>query len=221
MRIKSRTIPLIVGFLSVTSYMALPSSLSWARPLDAQSHGANKVTVTQRFTFKTEGFRESTVLRAAVPPNQAAALRAASKRLLAGDPVPDTFPGGSSDYYPVKCNKPYTWSIPAGSFSYQHACGGSTSPWGWHFSPSYEKRIISSVHESGITWAVVGEKGGHTGAPHTKPSYYLFHGTFNPLHDGNKMSWADVYTYIIVIHGQKNAGTTNIWGYIHQTRTAG
>lgn len=130
--------------------------------------------------------------------------------------VPMNLPTSDGDQYaPVYCNRSYSWSDSNGTFSYQHACGGSTSPWGYTISPAVRSIVSGHVSESGMTWFLNGAAKPKM-APHPGvPSSYIFHSTFNPVRKGNGIEYNDYVTFNCNL-GPGCHGTITIHGALRQ-----
>lgn len=106
------------------------------------------------------------------------------------------------------CNQPYTFTDANVSFYIQHACGGTTGPWGIKISSAVCAGASSSVSESGMTWARNGATMASQ-APHNQACSYTFHGTFNPDRDGDHISYVDVLRFRVGANGK---ATLQVYG---------
>lgn len=118
----------------------------------------------------------------------------------------------------LACNKAHIFSDPDGTFAIQHACGGTTGPWGFRISSGACAFTISDVHESGMAWRRDGVRQGMQ-SPH--PEEYCrhqFHGTFNPEHDFDVISYSDYFTFEIEVGGQTGRADLEIKGSFYSAR---
>lgn len=172
----------------------------------------------QPITVSVAGFTGATLTATySNPRHPRAALQAILQSALDATSVSPANPppGGGGGAEPLNCNQAYYFSDGDGTFSYQHACGGSTSPWGYRISAAIQKIIISSVHESGMCWTRNGAARGCQ-ASHTEPKSYQFHGTFNPVHGGDYIAYSDIYTFTVEVGGDIGQATLSVRGYIFQ-----
>jgi len=130
--------------------------------------------------------------------------------------VPMNLPTGDGDQYaPVYCNRSYSWTDSNGTFSYQHSCGGATSPWGYSISPGVRSIVSGHVSESGMTWFLNGAAKSKM-APHSGVSpAYVFHGTFNPVKKSDGIEYNDYVTFNCNL-GPGCHGTITIHGALRQ-----
>lgn len=101
-------------------------------------------------------------------------------------------PGGATIY----CNRLYKFSDGDGTYSIQHGCGATSSPWGYKISSTVCAIVASTVHEAGMSWTRNGVAQG-TQAFHDVPCDYQFHGTYNPDRDYDHIAYADVFTFLV------------------------
>lgn len=111
------------------------------------------------------------------------------------DQVPPSSPGQTSALA-AYCGHSYTSTAVYGTFTYQHACGASTSPWGYKIATAYADTITSGVAESGMAWAR-NLKTQPQQASHLEDAFYQYHGTFNPVHAGDDIEFIDTFSYEI------------------------
>jgi hypothetical protein len=121
----------------------------------------------------------------------------------------------ADDFQDLNCNEHYPFTTSDGKFDYMHGCGASTAPWGFKISAAVQAIVVGEVTESGMTWELNGTMQGSQ-APHTEPEDYPFHGTFNPLHDGDYLTYLDYYTFAIEVGGETGRGAITVSGQIHQ-----
>lgn len=142
------------------------------------------------------------------------AVAATTTSPVAVSPMSTAPPSGGS-YTNVYCNHSYAWSDGDGSFTYQHACGGSTSPWGYTLSTRVKAIITGPVNEAGMSWYRNGAKqpkqAGHTGVSKS----YQFHGTFNPVKKGDGIEYSDTISFKCTI-GDNCTGSVHIYGALRQ-----
>lgn len=115
----------------------------------------------------------------------------------------------------LKCNKIYIFSNTKNSYSIQHRCGATSSPWGLDLSSKLCSIVTSAVHEDGMRWSRDGVERAKQ-AQHTVGCEYYFHGTYNPDRDGDFISYADTFTFKTVGNGN---GTLNVYGSFTTTGT--
>lgn len=108
----------------------------------------------------------------------------------------------------IHCNRLYTFSDGDGTYSIQHACGATSSPWGYKISTGVCAIVASAVTEAGMSWTRNGVAQGKQ-SPHVEPCDYHFHGTYNPDHDYDHIAYADVFTFLVKGNGH---GTLQIHG---------
>jgi hypothetical protein len=53
----------------------------------------------------------------------------------------------------LRCNHGYSFADNNGTYTIQHACGGSTGPWGFHILPFWCSESVAPVNEHGMSWA--------------------------------------------------------------------
>ncbi len=182
-----------------------------ARAAEVQD-GPAPVTITQGSSTEAT----TTTLKLSFPHGDRTRLTKAVGSLLhsGGTGQPTVSPDVSVDAQ-LNCNQEYKFTDPDGSFTYQHRCGGSTSPWGFQISPEVRAIIVGPVDEHGIVWELNGTPQGDQ-ASHTVPADYPFHGTFNPLRDGDHITYIDHYTFTVEIDGQTGEADLTVDGQIHQ-----
>ena len=114
------------------------------------------------------------------------------------------------------CNKAHNFSDSDGTFSIQHACGGTTGPWGFRQSAGLCAIVVSPVSEpAGMAWTRNGTRQGNQ-APHSgakaKECGNTFHGTFNPEHDFDSITYNDHFTFEIEVSGETGSADLDIDG---------
>lgn len=99
----------------------------------------------------------------------------------------------------IHCNKAYLYTDQDGTYSIQHACAGTTAPWGYRFSAAFCSIERGNIHESGMTWTrngvVQGMQAFHDYGCSTVSDQ--FHGTYNPVRDYDKVTYKDIFTFLI------------------------
>lgn len=101
---------------------------------------------------------------------------------------------GGDTYFKVYCDKEYIVRDSLGKYTVQRACGNSVSPWGWKMSAELQKYCASDVFESGMKWTKNGSNM-PMGSPHTEGCAYPFHGSYNPVVKGDKISYDDSFKF--------------------------
>ena len=99
------------------------------------------------------------------------------------------------------CNHFYRFSDSDGSYTFQHKCGGTTGPWGYQLSTGLCSIVVTDVREHGMAWHRNGKKE-PTQSPHLKFCRYQFHGTYNPDHDYDFISYSDTFTFKVDVGGE-------------------
>ena len=94
----------------------------------------------------------------------------------------------------ISCNHLASWTDYDGTFTLQHACGGSTAPWGYTLSRAVCSGATTPVYEAGMMWALNGTTQG-TQSFHSEPCGYQLHGSFNPALDNSHVAYSDVMTW--------------------------
>jgi hypothetical protein len=141
----------------------------------------------------------------------AAQVKAAlTQRMAAPESTVAPLAAGPSGAF-LYCNVLYRFSDADGTFSFQHKCGGTTGPWGYKLSAGLCAITISEVHEPGMEWVRNGKKQGRQ-HDHNYPCTEQFHGTFNPDHDYDFISYSDSFTFRIDVGGQTGSADVTIHG---------
>jgi hypothetical protein len=128
--------------------------------------------------------------------------------------LPPPSDGGS--YFTAKCDHYYEFSDYSGTFSYQHGCTASTSPWGYRISSALQSIATGSVHEAGLSWTRNGTVQPRQ-SPHVESVGYLFHGTFNPLRNGDRLTYDDDFSFPIRVGASTGTAHIHITGAILQS----
>lgn len=134
----------------------------------------------------------------------------------AGRPALGPAGGDGSRWYEAACNAALGFADENGVFNYQHKCRSTTSAWAYQLLPNLRAIIVGNVSEAGIDWYTqVGKI--HKGGPHPNvPKDYLFHGTFNPLRDGDHLLYEDHFYFAVKVNGVPGKGHVKMHGAIHQ-----
>jgi hypothetical protein len=120
---------------------------------------------------------------------------------------PFTGPQGAFLY----CDNAYSFSDSDGNYTFQHACGGTTGPWGYKISSGLCAEIVSNVTESGMSWTRNGANQARQ-APHVEGCTYQFHGTYSPDDDYDFITYSDTLAFEIDVDGDTGTATLNITG---------
>ena len=94
----------------------------------------------------------------------------------------------------VLCNHDYSSSNAVGTYHIQRACGNDRAQWGWQLNPGVQAVVVGDVNERGLFWRLNGTRQGDQ-APHTEYPGYTWHGNFNGLSDGSKVTFDDELTF--------------------------
>ena len=121
---------------------------------------------------------------------------------------PDAGPTGGAF---LICNKAHLFTDGDGTFSFQHACGGTTGPWGYRLSAGLCTIVISDVTESGMAWTRNGTRQGRQ-SPHVETCRYQFHGNFNPDKDFDLISYSDTFVFRVDVGGETGTADLDIKG---------
>lgn len=124
--------------------------------------------------------------------------------------TPAAFPGDLA----IHCNTGYNPSDANGTYSIQHACGGSTAPWAYKISPALCARATSTVAEAGMSWQYNGVSKPRQ-APHNESCLYTFHGTYNPATDYSTVTYEDTFIFSLVTNGKPSKATLSIAGKLN------
>lgn len=109
------------------------------------------------------------------------------------------------------CWASYAWGDSNGRFSLQHACGGSTAPWGYKISLTLRNIITGYVYEHGMRYYVNGVNMGRAN-PHYVPDDNNFHGTFSRTYDYTRVAYDDYFTFRVNVGGRLGDGALSIAG---------
>lgn len=130
---------------------------------------------------------------------------------LGDDPAAVT-PNGQPTGQVLPCGTPNTFIDTNGTYTVQHACGSATAAWSFRLTTAACATATGTVNEAGQIWALNGATKPKQ-APHPGViCRYVFHGTYNPAHDGNSIAYSDVITW--AVHG---GGVATLQYYGHFT----
>lgn len=119
--------------------------------------------------------------------------------------VPD--PPGAT-YQVIKCSDGVNYyGIGAGVQTLRFNCPYSNVNWSFFLSANLQAIAVGPVSESGASWFRNGLPQPQN-APHLVAVWYLFHGTFAPVHDGDLVSYYDDYVFPVVASGRP--GTAHV-----------
>lgn len=137
------------------------------------------------------------------------AAAAETARTSLGDDTFATMASGD----PIWCGGRISRGDSNGYFDIAYQCGSTrTLPWGFQIHNNIRAIIVSNVTEIGMSWWRNGSFAGQN-APHTVPSDYLFHGTFNPVYAGNDIDYNDYMTFRHNV-GSGGTGSLSIAGSV-------
>lgn len=95
----------------------------------------------------------------------------------------------------IACNRFYSFSDTLGTYTLQHACGGTATPWSFRLSGTVQATVVGTVNEPGMQWWVNGVPRPRQAAhPAVSPSY-LYHGTYSSTRAGHGVAYADSFSY--------------------------
>jgi hypothetical protein len=101
------------------------------------------------------------------------------------------------------CNQLHSFADTNGTYTFQHACGGTTGPWGYLLSTYLCTTVNSPVSETGMSWTRNGAAQPRQ-APHPGMGCrYQFHGNYNPEHDFDSITYSD--DFLFTVDGGGNA----------------
>jgi hypothetical protein len=116
------------------------------------------------------------------------------------------------------CNQFHRFTDSNGSWTFQHRCGGTTGPWGYQINAGLCAIAISPVSESGMQWTRNGRRMPRQ-APHPNVfCRYQFHGTYNPEHDFDVISYNDHFTFRVEVGGQTGTANLDIHGTFYSAK---
>lgn len=97
----------------------------------------------------------------------------------------------------IHCNKSYSFSDSNGTYTIQHACYGSTAPWGFRIKSTLCAIATSAVSETGMSWTRNGVTQPTQALHPGYPCDYTFHGTYNPARGNDRLTYSDHFTFSI------------------------
>lgn len=109
------------------------------------------------------------------------------------------------------CDNAYSFPDSDGTYTFQHACGGTTGPWGYKMSSGLCGETISEVTESGMSWTRNGTNQARQAA-HVEGCTYQFHGTYNPDDDYDFITYSDKLTFEVEVDGDTGSADLSITG---------
>jgi hypothetical protein len=191
----------IIGILGVSSVYAAASSAAPDAPGLAQAAGPGRIVISNAIS---EGYKSSLTVQLDKPVSASTArqIKSSLERAIRTS-RPDAGPTGGEF---LVCNKVHSFSDFDGTYTIQHACRGTTGPWGYKQSPGLCAITISDVYEHGMAWTRNGTRQG-TQSPHTEYCGYQFHGNYNPEHDFDTIAYNDTLTFRVDVGGQTGNAT--------------
>ena len=95
----------------------------------------------------------------------------------------------------LACNYLYWWTDTFGQYTFQHACGGSTAPWGYKITSAFCATLASPyVYEGGMGWSKNGVLVTIANG-HYDNCLDIDHNTYLPTAKGNHISYADYFAF--------------------------
>jgi len=131
-------------------------------------------------------------------------------------------PGGVSTpstayYYPISCSSGDNLFVDSdGTFGVRNNCPYNVFNWHFRLSSYWQSVATSLVTETGMGWLRNGNSM-PTGARHIEPADYLFHGTLNPVYEGDKIFYTDHFDFTAEIGGTSGVVDGLIHGYLQAT----
>jgi len=199
---------LVTGGLTTTAQASTPTDPHNVRHVEAIVKGEMYSTkVSLNFKTPITQSEADTLVSQIHSQNVSAPLSFKAAPLNAG-------PAGAA----LQCNTGYDWWDTAGNYGTQRYCGGNTAGWHFKINAYWKSHIIGYVHEYGMMWTLNGAPRGMQ-APHTEPSWYVFHGNYGGLAAGNKtVSNNDVFGFVHNLRGG-GEGTITVHGSAIYTNT--
>ncbi|MEY9931750.1 hypothetical protein ABH926_006399 [Catenulispora sp. GP43] len=201
----------VLSIATITTFAAMPAQASTANgngsdngsvvTIDSANGGAGTDSVLSVTFDKTLDATKLAQVRADLAQRagaRATGVKAASS--VAG-------PQGAWLY----CNDPYSFSDSDGTYSFQHACGGTTGPWGYKVSSGLCAIVVGDINEVGMGWTRNGVNQGRA-IGHPVPCSYQLHGAYNPDHDYDYLTYTDTVTFEVEVDGDTGHATLNITG---------
>jgi hypothetical protein len=175
---------IVLGSIGLFAGYTIPAHASGA-PTTTQ------VVITQAIS---KGYESVLTINYAKPLSAAKAQEIKTKYEKVMSAVQPNAAGPTGNAFLV-CNQLHSFSDTNGKFTFQHACGGSTGPWGYVISASVCSIAATPINELGMTWTRNGTAMPRM-APHpSEPCGYQYHGTYNPEHDFDIIAYNDHHTF--------------------------
>jgi hypothetical protein len=111
-------------------------------------------------------------------------------------------------------NKAFSQSDDNGTMDLQYQCAYGVTNWGYQLSPQLQSIITGPVHEDGLSWTRNGTAQSQN-SPHDEPADYQFHGTLNPTHNNDEISYWDHYAFPVKVNGETGRGDLDVTGEFH------
>jgi len=199
----------VLGALALMSAVAAPAQAATAQ---------DQSTVVISHTSTDKEYGSVLTFTSAKPMTAATAAQVKSmltQRLNAPDSSEGATAGGPSGAQ-LYCNNAYSFSDFDGTFSFQHKCGATSSPWGYQLHKAIcaviPGGLAGDVTEYGLAWYRNGQRQRITTAHVGGFCGRVFHGTFNPDHDGDRISYIDNFSFAIEAGNVSGKGTVTISG---------
>lgn len=205
----------VVGTLATVGILGVPSPYavaSTAKSSLAQAADSGRIVISNAIS---KSYKSSLMVQLDEPVSASIARQIESsleRTIRAGRP--DAGPSGGEF---LVCNKLHSFSDSDGTFTIQHACEGTTGPWGYQISTSVCAIAISDVYEHGMAWSRNGTNQG-TQSTHTEYCRYQFHGTFNPENDFDVVRYNDTFTFEVEVGGKTGSAKLNISGSFYSAK---
>jgi hypothetical protein len=193
-----------------TGVLGAPSAYATANsaPRGTAKPGTHQIVID--YPAGSRGYGSSLTLRFHQPVSASTASQIKSSlEDAAGTVRPDAGPTGGEF---LVCDKLHSFSDSDGTYTIQHACQGTTGPWGYQISTGLCAIVVSAVSESGMTWTRNG-KTMPKQSPHPDEfCRYQFHGTYNPEDDFDLIAYNDYFTFEIEVGGETGNADLHIYG---------
>jgi len=146
------------------------------------------------------------------------ALRAPA---TAGTATPGATATPATSYYPISCSYEggsgyYEFSDSNGTFGVRNNCSYDVFNWNFTLASYWQSVAVGDVTETGMGWLRNGV-GQPTNAPHVEPPDYLFHGTLNPVYEGDEIFYTDHYDFEVDVDGNIGTASLLINGHLQAT----
>lgn len=116
------------------------------------------------------------------------------------------------------CNQAHLFTDSDGTFSFQHACGGTTGPWGYLMSSGLCSIVTGNVAESGMAWTRNAATQPRQAAHPSEGCGYQYHSTYNPEHDFDSITYNDVLSFRVNVGGATGSATLDITGSFYSAK---